>query len=89
MIYRHGLRSALTPVVTQFGIDFGTLLGGVIIVENIFGLPGLGQHAVQSVPSRTCRSSSAPCVVAAAFIVVANILVDICYALLDPRVRVH
>jgi len=49
VVYKHGLRAALTPVVTQFGIDFGTLLGGVIIVENIFGLPGLGQQAVQSV----------------------------------------
>ena len=50
--YRHGLRSAVTPVVTQFGIDLGTLLGGVIIVENIFGLPGLGQLAVQSVTTQ-------------------------------------
>ena len=49
VIYRHALRSALTPVITQFGIDLGTLLGGAIIIENIFGLPGLGQLAVQSV----------------------------------------
>jgi peptide/nickel transport system permease protein len=89
VVYRHGLRSAVTPVVTQFGIDLGTLLGGVIIVEYIFGLPGLGQLAVQSVTTQDLPVIIGTVVVAAAFIVVANILVDICYALLDPRVRVH
>jgi peptide/nickel transport system permease protein len=89
VVYRHGLRSAVTPVVTQFGIDLGTLLGGVIIVENIFGLPGLGQLAVQSVTTQDLPVIIGTVVVAAAFIVVANILVDICYTLLDPRVRVH
>jgi len=89
VIYRHALRSALTPVVTQFGIDFGTLLGGVIVVENIFGLPGLGQEAVQSVLQQDLPVVIGTIVLAAAFIVVANILVDVCYGLLDPRVRVH
>jgi peptide/nickel transport system permease protein len=89
VVYRHGLRSALTPVVTQFGIDLGTLLGGVIIVENIFGLPGLGQLAVQSVTTQDLPVIIGTVVLAAAFIVVANILVDLCYALLDPRVRIH
>jgi peptide/nickel transport system permease protein len=89
VIYRHGLRSALTPVVTQFGIDFGTLLGGVIIVENIFGLPGLGQQAVQSVLQQDLPVVIGTILVAAAFIVVANIVVDIVYGILDPRVRIH
>jgi peptide/nickel transport system permease protein len=89
VIYHHGLRSALTPVVTQFGIDFGTLLGGVIIVENIFGLPGLGQQAVQSVLQQDLPVVIGTIVLAAAFIVVANIAVDVAYGLLDPRVRIH
>jgi peptide/nickel transport system permease protein len=89
VVYRHGLRSAITPVVTQFGIDLGTLLGGVIIVENVFGLPGLGQLAVQSVTTHDLPVIIGTVVLASAFIVTANILVDICYALLDPRVRVH
>jgi peptide/nickel transport system permease protein len=89
VVYRHALRSALTPVVTQLGIDFGTLLGGVIIVENIFGLPGLGQQAVQSVLQQDLPVVIGTIVLAAAFIVVANIFVDICYGILDPRVRVH
>jgi peptide/nickel transport system permease protein len=89
VVYRHGLRSALTPVVTQFGIDFGTLLGGVIIVENIFGLPGLGQLAIQSVVQQDLPVVIGTIVLAAAFIVVANIVVDVAYGILDPRVRIH
>jgi peptide/nickel transport system permease protein len=61
----------------------------VIIVERVFGLPGLGDLAVQSVMSQDLPVVIGTVVVAAAFIVVANIVVDICYALLDPRVRVH
>jgi peptide/nickel transport system permease protein len=89
IVYRHGLRSALTPIVTQFGIDFGTLLGGVIIVENIFGLPGLGQQAVQSVLQQDLPVVIGTIVLAASFIVVANIVVDVAYGFLDPRVRIH
>jgi peptide/nickel transport system permease protein len=89
VVYRHALRSALTPVVTQFGIDLGTLLGGVIIVENIFGLPGLGQLAVQSVANQDQPVIIGTVVVASACIVVANIAVDLGYALLDVRVRAH
>jgi peptide/nickel transport system permease protein len=87
VIYRHALRGALTPVVTQLGIDFGTLLGGVIVVENIFGLPGLGQMAVQAVLQQDLPVVIGTIIVAATFIVVANILVDIAYAMLDARVR--
>ena len=87
VVYRHGLRSALTPVVTQFGIDFGTALGGVIITETVFGLPGLGQIAVQSVTNQDLPVIIAIVMLASAFIVVANIAVDVLYAVLDPRVR--
>jgi peptide/nickel transport system permease protein len=89
VVYRHGLRSAITPVVTQFGIDLGTLLGGVIIVENIFGLPGVGQLAVQSVTTQDLPVIIGSVILAAACIVVASILVDLSYALLDARVRIH
>jgi peptide/nickel transport system permease protein len=89
VVYRHGLRSALTPVVTQFGIDLGTLLGGAIVVENVFGLPGLGALAVTSVTNQDLPVIIALVMVASAFIVVANIVVDVVYVLLDPRVRAH
>jgi peptide/nickel transport system permease protein len=87
VVLRHALRSALTPVVTQFGIDLGALLGGAIITENVFGLPGLGQLAIQSIFNQNLPVIIAIVVVASVFIVVANIGVDLVYALLDPRVR--
>lgn len=89
VVTRHALRSAVTPVVTQFGIDLGTLLGGVIIVENIFGLPGVGQLAVQSVTTQDLPVIIGTVILASACIVVASILVDLSYALLDARVRIH
>ena len=87
VVYRHGLRSALTPVVTQLGIDLGGLLGGVIVTEEVFGLPGLGQLAWQSVTNQDLPVIIGTVLVASLFIVLANILVDLSYALLDPRVR--
>jgi peptide/nickel transport system permease protein len=87
IIYRHGLRSALTPVVTLLGIDVGTLLGGAIVTEQVFGLGGIGQLAVQAVPIGDLPVIFGTVLLAAFFIVIANILVDITYALLDSRVR--
>ena len=87
VVIRHALRSALTPVVTQFGIDLGVLLGGAIVTENVFGLPGLGQLAVQSITDQNLPVIIGIVLVASFFIVVANIIVDFVYAILDPRVR--
>ena len=87
VIYRHALRSALTPVVTQLGIDVGSLLGGAIITETVFGLPGLGQLAVQSVTTQDLPVIIGIVLLASFFIVLANIVVDLLYAVLDPRVR--
>ncbi|MHB1786988.1 MAG: ABC transporter permease [Acidimicrobiales bacterium] len=87
VIYRHGLRSAMTPVVTQFGIDLGTLLGGVIVTETVFSLPGLGQQIINSITRQDLPVIIGLVILASAFIVVANILVDAFYAVLDPRVR--
>ena len=89
VVYRHGLRSALTPVVTQLGIDIGALLGGAIVTENVFGLPGLGQLAVQSVTTQDLPVIIGIVLLAALFIIVANIVVDAFYAVLDPRVRLN
>src|SRR5215469_4988407 len=84
VVYRHGLRAALSPVVTQFGIDLGTLLGGIIVTETVFGLPGLGQAVVQAISRQDQPEIIGFVILASAFIVVANIVVDVLYAVLDP-----
>lgn len=89
VIFVHTLRAALTPVVTQFGIDVGTLLGGVIITETVFGLPGLGWAAIKSIGNQDLPLIVGIVIVASAAVVVSNIVVDAFYAVLDPRVRLH
>jgi peptide/nickel transport system permease protein len=87
VVYRHALRAAITPVTTQFGIDLGTLLGGVIVTETVYGLPGLGQEIYNSISRQDLPVIIALVLLASAFVVTANIVVDAVYALLDPRVR--
>ncbi len=89
IILRHGLRSALTPVVTQFGIDLGQLVGGVVVTETVFSLPGLGKTAIDAINRQDLPVIVGIVLFASAAVVVANILVDIMYAVLDPRVRLH
>jgi peptide/nickel transport system permease protein len=88
VIFRHGVRAALTPVVSQLGVDVGTLLGGVIVVETVFGLGGIGQVSVQAIDTDNMPVIIGFVLLAAAFVVVANIVVDLLYAILDPRVRI-
>ena len=84
---RHGLRAALTPIVTQFGLDLGTLLGGVVVTETVFGLPGLGQLLIISIEHQDLPTTIGLVLLASAFVVAANILVDLFYVVIDPRVR--
>ena len=87
VIFKHGLRAALTPVVTMFGMDVGVLLGGAVITETVFNLPGLGQYTLNSVQVSDFPALMGVTVFAAFFIAVANLIVDVMYAALDPRVR--
>ena len=89
VIGRHGLRSALTPVVTQFGIDLGALLGGAVITETVFSMPGLGKASLDALTQQNQPVIIATVLLASTAIVVANIAVDMLYAVLDPRVRLH
>jgi peptide/nickel transport system permease protein len=89
VIFRHSLRAALTPIVTQFGLDVGILLGGAIITEYVFGMPGLGFTAVQAITQQDRPVIIGVVIVASAAVVAANIVVDAFYAVLDPRVRMH
>jgi peptide/nickel transport system permease protein len=88
VIFRHGVRAALTPVVSQLGVDVGQLLGGVVVTETVFGLGGIGETSVQAIYTDNLPVIIGFVVLAAAFVVVANIIVDLVYALLDPRVRI-
>jgi peptide/nickel transport system permease protein len=87
VIYKHALRGALTPIVTMLGIDLATIMAGLVITENLFGLPGLGQLAVQSITTNDFPMVMGVTVVGSLFILFANIAVDVAYAFLDPRVR--
>ena len=87
VIFKHGLRGALTPVVTMLGLDIGALLGGAFITETLFGLPGIGQLAVTSIANNDFPMVMGVTVLGALFIAVANLVVDVVYAFLDPRVR--
>jgi peptide/nickel transport system permease protein len=87
VIFKHAVRAALTPVVSQLGIDVGTLLGGVVVTETVFGIGGIGQDSVTAIDQSNLPVIIGFVLIAALFVVVANILVDIVYAMLDPRVR--
>ena len=87
VIAKHGLRAGITPVLTVFGLDLAALLGGAIITETIFNLPGIGQLTVQAVGAQDLNTIAVITLVAAVFVVVANLVVDVLYAFLDPRVR--
>src|SRR5947209_9332881 len=87
VIWRHGVRSAITPIVTIFGLDIGTLLGGAVITEPVFDIPGIGRLNFDAIVHSDFPIVQGTVLLAAMFIVVANIVVDIGYAYLDPRVR--
>ena len=87
VIRKHGLRAGLTPIVTAAGLDLAGLLGGAIITENIFSLPGLGALAISSVVDSDLSLIVGITLVTATFIIVANLIVDLLYAVIDPRVR--
>jgi peptide/nickel transport system permease protein len=87
VIFRHGVRSAITPVVTIFGLDLGALLGGAVITETVFNIPGIGRLNLDAINHSDFPIVQGTVILATLFIVTANIVVDILYAYLDPRVR--
>ncbi|MCW2600048.1 MAG: binding-protein-dependent transport system inner rane component [Frankiales bacterium] len=87
VIARHGFRAALTPIVTIFGLDLGGLLGGAVLTETVFGFPGVGKLAVDAIAASDLPIILGVTLFAAFFIIVANLVVDVLYAYVDPRVR--
>ncbi len=89
VVFKHGLRASLTPIVTMLGMDFALLIGGAIITESVFNIQGLGYYAVSSARSQDFPSIAGIVIVAAFFVAIMNLFVDIAYAYLDPRVRLQ
>jgi len=87
VVYRHALRTALIPVVTFVGLQIGGLIGGVVIIEQVFAWPGLGSLALNAISYRDYPMLQGTITVLALFIALINLLVDLSYAALDPRIR--
>lgn len=89
ILLRHALRSSLPPVVSQFGIDLGAVMGGAIVTEVVFGLPGLGREAVLAITTQDLPVIMGITILSAVLVVGANVLVDLVHAVIDPRIRLE
>jgi ABC-type dipeptide/oligopeptide/nickel transport system permease component len=87
VVLRHALPNAIIPVITAMGLQFGALLSGAVITETIFARPGLGKLVVDSIQSKDLPTVQGVVLVLACIYVVMNLLVDLSYALVDPRIR--
>jgi peptide/nickel transport system permease protein len=88
LVYRHGLANALIPVVTVIGLQFGALLGGAVLTETVFGIPGMGRLTVAAILNRDYAVVQGTILVGVLAVVVVNLMVDLTYAFLNPRIRV-
>ena len=87
VVFKHGVRSAITPIVTILGLDLGILLGGAILTESVFNIPGVGRLAFDSIQKSDLPTVQGTVLMGAFFIILLNLVVDVVYAFLDPRVR--
>ncbi|MEV6110760.1 ABC transporter permease [Streptomyces sp. NPDC051940] len=87
VIGKHAMRSTMTPILTILGMDLGALVGGAILTETTFSLPGLGNAAIKSISDRDLPIIIGVTLITAAAVVIANLIVDLLYAVIDPRVR--
>lgn len=85
--FKHAFRAAVVPIVTIFGLDFAALLAGTIFTERVFSIKGIGMAAIDAIYTQDLPIISATVLIAATFVVVANIVVDVLYSIIDPRVR--
>jgi peptide/nickel transport system permease protein len=86
ILLRHTIKNALIPVVTIFGLQFGYLVGGTVVVETVFAVPGMGQLLIQSITGRDYPVVQAITVISALLVILVNLIVDLSYSFLDPRV---
>ena len=87
VIYRHALKNAMIPVVTVVGLEIAALIGGTVVVESIFSLPGMGRLFIEALTFRDYPVIQGVNVVVCLWVISINLLVDISYAFLDPRIR--
>jgi peptide/nickel transport system permease protein len=87
LVMKHALRNASLPIITVIGLQVGYLLGGAVIIEEIFSLPGVGRLIVSSVTDRNYLVAQSAILVVVALFVLVNFVVDVLYGLLDPRIR--
>jgi peptide/nickel transport system permease protein len=87
LVVGHALRNALIPLVTVIGLQFGALLGGAVITETIFAWPGVGRLTIQAIQAKDLPLVQACVLLLAVIFVLANLVVDVLYAYLDPRIR--
>jgi peptide/nickel transport system permease protein len=87
VIFRHGVRAAITPIVTLLGLDIGILLGGAILTETVFNIPGIGRYAFNAINLSDLPVIQGTVLFGAFFIVMMSLIVDVLYAFIDPRVR--
>jgi len=87
VLMKHALRNAMLPVLTIIGLQVGYLVGGAVVVENVFTLPGVGRLVVQGIEQRDYPLVQSIVFVVAALVILINLLVDLCYAWIDPRIR--
>ncbi len=87
VVLRHALKNALIPVVTLLGLELAALISGIVIMESIFAIPGIGRLLIESIASRDYPMIQGITLVIGAMVILVNLLVDLSYAVLDPRVR--
>jgi peptide/nickel transport system permease protein len=87
VVFKHGVRSAITPIVTIFGLDLGILFGGAILTETVFNIPGIGRTAFDAIQKSDLPIVQGTVLVGAMAIILFNLIVDVLYAFIDPRVR--
>ncbi|MNW53094.1 Dipeptide transport system permease protein DppB [compost metagenome] len=87
MINKHAVRNALIPIVTVLGMEIPILFGGAVVIEQIFSWPGIGQLTMSSIMSRDYSTIMGLNLVAAVIVILANLLTDVVYALVDPRIK--
>ena len=86
MILIHALRNAMIPIITQFGTSFGGLLGGAIITEQVFVINGVGTYLINAINQRNYPVVQSTVLVIAAMFIIVNLIVDLVYVLIDPRI---